>query len=121
MQNDAKKIVRITSIAAFFLFIIGFGLYQSYDLIFGVKIKNVNLTDGATYTTPAIDVTGTAKNAKLLTLNGREISVDKDGNFKETIALLPGYNIVSIKATDKFKNVDEKDFRLIGESAVEAE
>ncbi len=113
MKNDAKKIVKIASVSVFFLFIIGFGLFGSYDLIFGVKIKNVNIVDGGKYTENTLNVTGNAKNAKNLTLNGREISINKEGDFSETIALLPGYNIITIKAEDKFGHVDEEDYKII--------
>lgn len=121
MKKDFKKLFRISVVGIFFLFIALFGFYRSYNLIFGVKIKGVNLTDGAIHTGSVTEVSGNAANAKNLTLNGREISVDKDGNFNEKIALLSGYNIVTIKAVDKFGHVDEEDFRLIGESAKEAE
>jgi len=60
-----------------------------------------------------IEITGIAKNAIDLTLDGREISVDQQGDFDETIALLPGYNIINIKAKDKFGNVDDKNYQLM--------
>src|SRR3989344_9378375 len=114
MQNNAKRILRISALSIFFLFIIVYALFRSHDLVTGVKIVNVNLQDGATVTESVTKISGNAKNAINLTLNGREISVDQQGNFTETIALLSGYNIVSLRAKDKFGNSDEKDFRLIG-------
>jgi len=113
MTQDLKKILKITSISLFFLFIIVYGFFRSQDLIFGVKIKNVNITDGQTVTESALGITGNAKNATNLSLNGRSISIDKDGNFNETIALLLGYNVVSIEAVDKFGNNDSKNYKLI--------
>ncbi|MFA5791920.1 MAG: hypothetical protein WC884_02695 [Candidatus Paceibacterota bacterium] len=113
MNIRAKKIVRMSSFAIFFALIIIYAFFQSRDLIFGVKIKNVNLVDGGMVTENIIKLTGNAKNAINLTLDGREISVDQYGNFEETIALLPGYNIINIKAQDKFGYVDEKNYKLI--------
>ncbi|MEI6580854.1 MAG: hypothetical protein WCO07_01635 [bacterium] len=115
MNKDAKKILKIVSVSVFFLFIIIFAFINSMDLVFGVKIKNVNIVDGSKVTNSIIDITGVAKNAVNLTLNGREISIDKAGNFNETIALSSGYNIITIKARDKFGNSDEKDYKLIYE------
>ena len=63
-----------------------------------------------------LEVVGTAKNAKDLTLNNREISIDQAGNFKETVVLLPGYNLIDIKALDKFGNREEKNYKLIYEA-----
>jgi hypothetical protein len=116
MNADAKKILKIATLAVFFLFIIIYAFLRSKDLIFGVKIKNVNIIDGAKLTKNIMEVTGNAKNAISLDLNGREISVDKEGNFDETIVLLPGYNIIDIKAKDKFGNMDEKNYKLINEA-----
>ncbi|HEY4512575.1 hypothetical protein A2818_00465 [Candidatus Nomurabacteria bacterium RIFCSPHIGHO2_01_FULL_40_12] len=117
MNTNAKKIVKIASLSVFFLLIIIYAFFRSHDLIFGVKIKNVNIIDGTKVTNSVMQVTGNAKNAINLTLNGREISIDENGNFSETIALLSGYNIINIKAQDKFGYIDEKNYKLIYEFA----
>jgi len=113
MRQDAKKILKIASISVLFLFIVIYAFFRSKDLIFGVKIRNVNIVDGAKVTNNIMNITGTAKNAVDLTLNDRTISVDQKGNFNETIALLPGYNVLDIKAQDKFGNVDEKNYKVM--------
>ncbi|MEI6222585.1 MAG: hypothetical protein WCP97_07515 [bacterium] len=113
MDANAKKILQIAGFSIFFILICVYAFFISKDLIFGIQIKNVNLTNGATMTESVTKVTGNAKNAINLTLNGREISIDQVGNFDETIALLPGYNIINIKAKDKFGYVDEKNYQII--------
>ena len=113
MQNDAKKILKIVLVSVLFVFILIFGFFNSRDLLFGVKIKNVNIVDGMKVTNNIVKITGVAKHAVKLSLNGREISVDQQGNFNETIALALGYNVVSIRAQDKFGHVDEKNYQLI--------
>ena len=115
MSGNLKKILQWTVFSLFFLFIVIYAFGRSHDLIFGVKIKNVNIADGVKMTNAVLEVNGNAKNATNLTLNGREISIDETGNFKETIALLSGYNIVNIKAIDKFGYIDEKNYKLIYE------
>ena len=113
MNSSAKKILQIIGLAVFFLLIIIYAFFRSRDLISGVKIKDVNIADGAKVTESILKVTGNAKNAVNLTLNGREISIDGAGNFDETIALLLGYNVINIKAKDKFGYVDEKNYKII--------
>src|SRR5436190_14808991 len=113
MNSNAKKILRIAIFSVFFIFIITYAFVRSRDLIFGVKIKDVNITDGAKFTTSVVEIKGNAKNATNLTLDGREISIDQNGNFDETMALLLGYNVVSIRAIDKFGHIDEKNYKLI--------
>ena len=113
MNRGAKKIIQTIALCVFFILIISYAFFRSYDLIFGVKIKNVNITDGGSVTDSVIDVKGNAQNAVNLILDGREISIDQNGNFNETIALSPGYNIINIKAKDKFGYTDEKNYKLI--------
>jgi len=113
MTQNVKKIMKFIILSLFFLFIIIYAFLRSKDLIFGIKIKNVNITDNSKITENIIKITGNAKNAIKLTLNDREISINQEGNFEETIALLSGYNIVNIKAQDKFGNNDEKNYKLI--------
>ena len=113
MRQDAKKILKITSVSVLFIFIVIYAFFESKDLMFGVKIKNVNIVDGAKVTESVMEITGNARNATKLILDGREISVNQQGDFDETIAILPGYNVINIKAQDKFGHVDEKNYKLI--------
>jgi len=113
MKHDAKKIIKVAGLAFFFLFVAGYAFFRSYDLIFGVKIKNVNLSDGQKFENSIVEVTGNADRAVMLTLNGREISIEMNGDFRETIALLSGYNIISIVAEDKFGKTDEKNYQVV--------
>ncbi len=113
MSILSKKTFKTILLALFFLFIVVYAFFRSHDIVFGVKIKNINLEDGMTMENSSLRVTGNAKNAVNLTLNGREISIDQAGNFDETIALLTGYNVINIKAVDKFKYTDEKNYKLM--------
>jgi hypothetical protein len=108
-----KEILRILIISLFFLFIVTYGFLRSSAVIFGVKIKEINIENGRTYTENILPITGNAKNAIHLTINGREIYIDKEGNFAEDIALLSGYNIIEIYARDKFGKEDVKNYQLI--------
>lgn len=112
MNQNRKTIAKIAGLFIFFILIIVYALFRSRDLILGVKIKNVNITDGEKVTESVMEVKGNAKNATNLSLNGREISVDVRGDFDETVALLLGYNVISIQARDKFGHVDEKNYKL---------
>lgn len=112
MKQDAKKILKVVSMSLLFALILFYAFYRSKDLIFGVKITGVSLTDGAEVSNQVLEISGNARNAVDLTLDDREISIDQDGNFKENLALLPGYNIISIRAKDKFGHTDEKDYKI---------
>lgn len=64
---------------------------------------------------PLVKVVGNAKSASFLSLNGREIFIDKQGNFSEYVSLLPGYSIITIDAKDKLGNNKEKRFEIFYE------
>lgn len=115
-ETHVTRIIKYATLSIFFLLIIIYAFSRSHDLIFGVKIKNVNLVDGVKVENNIQQITGNAKNAKNITLNGREISIDEKGNFNETVALLRGYNIINIRAEDKFGYVDEENYKLIYEA-----
>jgi hypothetical protein len=105
----SKKTLQIGGLVVFFLFLIIYGIWGSHSLIFGVKIKNVDLK----ITENIMQFTGNAEKATSLILNGREISVNEAGDFDETLVLLSGYNIITLIAKDKFGYVDEKNYKLI--------
>src|SRR3989344_4709181 len=45
---------------------------------------------------------GHASNVAFLSLNDSQIYTDEKGVFREKLLLMPGYNILQIKAKDKF-------------------
>lgn len=90
-----------------------YALWGAKDLVLGVRIKDVKIESAKEESEGNVrQISGNARNAINLLLNGREISIDKGGNFAETIVLLSGYNLVSIEAEDKFGNKDEEIYQL---------
>src|SRR3990167_856064 len=110
---NAKRILKIASLSIFFAFLVGYALFNTRDLVFGVKIQDVNIAR-AEGDPNLMKITGQAKNAKNLELNGREITIDQEGHFEEALALMTGYNMINIRAEDKFGYTDEKNYQLIG-------
>lgn len=102
----------IGAISCMLLFVaIGTFSYVKMDFIFsGVQISATVNKSGAL---PLVKVLGTAKHATYLTLNGREIFIDKDGTFSEQVALLPGLSVITLNAEDKFGNVKEKKLEVM--------
>ena len=95
-----------------FLIIILYSLFRTKDLIFGVKLQINGVTDGASYGSPLLILDGRARNAVDFTLNGRGITINKDGYFRERLLLIPGYNIISFVARDKFGHEDKEDYQV---------
>lgn len=109
----------IGAIACFSLFaVIGIFSYKKMSFIFnGVKIEvKMEQKENSSLAT----IIGTAKNAKYIALNGREIFIDKEGNFSEIISILPGFSIITLNAKDKFGKTAEKNFKIVTEKNAEA-
>src|SRR3989338_1679389 len=118
MITGTKKILGISLFSLFALIIFIYAVFTARGILFGIKIKNVliNGQEAGTFSKiggQIIEISGRARNATHLYLNGLEISTDKERNWRESVALLPGLNIVNIKARDKFGNTDEKSYQLI--------
>lgn len=111
--EDGKMILKILFIAFFVLLIIGYGLFQSKKIIGGPKISLTSPATGEVVTKSDVDIVGVASNISSISLNDRPIFIDESGNFNEKLMLYPGYNIIKIRAEDKFGSSVEKDIELV--------
>ena len=108
-KNIKWWIERISCISLFVVILI-FG-YEKMSFVFnGVKIEaTLEQKVDSSLTT----IKGTAAKAIYITLNGREIFIDKNGNFSESIVILPGFSVVTLNAKDKFGKTAEKKFEVV--------
>lgn len=116
-DKNIKWWIEVSSCIALFLFIAIFGYSKINFLIKGVEIEAVVVRDEHS---SLVKVEGNAKNSVLLSLNGREIFIDENGNFSESIGLLPGFSVISIEAKDKFGKNKEEKFRLVRTDSIES-
>ena len=113
MNKDFKKLLKIALPVFLFVIILSYTYYRTKNLVGGVILEIAGVTDGQTFDESPLTLTGSARNASKLTIDGREIFIDKDANFAEQLLLLPGYNILEIKAEDKFGKKVEKHYQLV--------
>lgn len=109
-RRSIKWWIRIGSCVMLFVVIFSFTLFKTRMIIRGVQIVASIVEEKGS---PIASIKGVAKNAVFLTLNGREIFIDKDGSFNETTALSPGVSVVTLSAKDKFGNTAEKKFDVV--------
>ena len=107
-----KKITGGTIIVA----AVVYGVFQARELFAGVSLSLSGIKDGMSYTEEVLDISGTAPHATILSINGREIFINKTGAFAEKILLPDGYNIITVAALDKFGNQKEKVYHVYHES-----
>ena len=113
MNRNAKSLLRISIFSVLGLIIISYSLFQAQKIIRGPVIEVFKPENGAKYNQTLIEIEGRARNISYLNLNDRPIFTDKDGYFKEKLLLSPGYNIIKLDATDKFKARTEKKLEVI--------
>lgn len=114
-KNIKWWIGRLSCLTLFAIIII-FGYEKMSFIVNGVEIK---ATLEKKENSSLVVIKGTAEKATYITLNGREIFIDKNGNFSEIISILPGFSIITLNARDKFGKTAEKKFEIIREKSAE--
>jgi hypothetical protein len=95
------------------VFIVGLVFHNTHDALFGARLSIQTVDDGAILGESYLPISGNAKNAKELTINGRPITLSKEGDFEEAILLSSGYNIAQVRLVDRFGKVQEKTYHLV--------
>jgi cytoskeletal protein RodZ len=67
-----------------------------------------------------IEVRGQTEKEASLKINGEDVFVDSDGNFKQIIILKPGNNVLNIEAANKFNKTAELTRNIIYEKKLES-
>lgn len=87
--------------------------YNMRDRIFGTPFTIATAHDGATLTSPFLSIAGTARHARALLIDGRSVTVDRDGVFDDEVVLSPGYNIVEVAVQDQFGKERVRTYHLV--------
>ncbi len=114
MKNIKDKNIKwwVEIMSCMMLFIV-IGIFSYMKMSFLIKGVSIQASIEHNDNTTIAKVVGNAKHATYLSLNGREIFIDKDGSFSEPIALIPGFSVVTIDAVDKFGKSKEKKFQIV--------
>ena len=112
MRRDLKFILKTGLLVILFLGILSYSYYKTRGLLWGVKLTVLGIENGETLSNASMELSGEASRAIFLSVNGREIFIDQDANFKDSLILLPGYNIITIQARDKFGKEKRREFHV---------
>ncbi len=69
--------------------------------------------NGASVEHSLINIEGVAKNISHISMNDRQMFTDEEGEFSEKLLLSYGYNIITVKAKDRFGRETKKTLELI--------
>jgi len=100
---DAKKILRIAIALIVIAIVGGYAYYRSSAFIRGPVVAITSPQNGTTATSSIITVSGIARNISAITMDGRKIYIDENGNFSEKLLLHPGYNIITVAVRDRYE------------------
>ena len=112
-RRETKFYLKAIIIILFLIIIFGYGIYEVWNYATGPKIFISTPASGLAVSESLITITGQVKNTKIITLDDRPIVVDQAGNFSEKILLSYGYNVLILKATDRFGKKTEQDLQII--------
>jgi len=97
----------------FFVLLVVYALFQGRFVILGPQIQIDTPKDNAILTSNVLVVSGRAENVAYLSLDGRQIYTDKDGNWSEKLIAPLGISILELRARDRFGREIEKTIRVV--------
>lgn len=112
-RRETKFYLKVAIITLFLLTLFGYAVFEIWNYATGPKIVVTYPTENLAVSESLINITGQANNIKVITLNDRAIVIDQDGNFAEPFLLSYGYNIIVLKAEDRFGQKTEKDLEIV--------
>ncbi len=93
--------------------IASYSIYQGRFLILGPQVWVDNIRNGEAVTDPVIIVAGRAKNVAWLSLNDRQIFLDKNGYWSEKLALSYGTSYITVKGKDRWGHEVYKNLQVV--------
>jgi hypothetical protein len=106
-QSFNEKFRVYLFIILIFSIFIYFG-FKIFNLIYGPIIRIYSPTSGEIIYTDTFILKGNIQNAKNIYINGREIDINKDGDFDEELISKYPYTLIVINVTDKYGKSREK-------------
>jgi hypothetical protein len=113
MGMQSQNIVRNLSIFLVVLIVVGYTIFNFRVFIAGPQIIFKSPANGSLAEKNLVEISGVAKNISSISMNDRQIFVNEFGDFKENILLHPGYNVVTVKASDKFNRKAENKLEIV--------
>ncbi|MEK7460160.1 MAG: hypothetical protein AAB628_01275 [Patescibacteria group bacterium] len=110
---ESRKIIKLALSALGISIIIGYSYFVLEDFIRGPRIEITSPETGFSTTTPLIVISGRAIHTSVFTLNDASTTLDLKGNFSESLLLADRYNIINLKAEDRYHRVVEKRIEIV--------
>jgi len=113
-RSRFSRLIRIVATIAVILIVVGYAAYRSLAYIRGPIIHVYQPINGASIASTTVTIIGRAERVNAISLNDNPLQVDESGNFKQTIIVFSGVNIITLKATDQFNRGTINELRVFG-------
>jgi hypothetical protein len=113
MKSRERKIMGWAISSLITVVVLSFSLFQAKNIITGPQIEIENPLDGQTVEESLTHIEGSTKNITEIKLNGRNIFVNEEGEFEETMLLAYGYNKIVIEAEDRFGRKKMEELEIV--------
>jgi hypothetical protein len=110
-QNHITLVAALIGLAVVLVLCFIFGNIR--DLLLGAPLSIHTVSDGTTLTNGFLPITGNARHARTVSINGRPVAIDRSGNFADGVLLSPGYNVVEVALRDQFGKEKVKTYHLV--------
>lgn len=112
-RRKIKQLVKIWIAIGAIATILGYGGWRAKSLVEGPDLVIASPLSGTLVAESLVEVRGKATNISFLTLNDGAIFTDEAGEFREKVLLSYGYNVMTLKAKDRFGRSVTKTLELI--------
>lgn len=103
--HNLQSVLKFLFYASVTLLVIFYASFQSRELLAGPTVAFESPKSGTIVEESLVTIKGSAERISFIRLNGRQIFVDEKGVFEEKLPLLPGHNIMELRATDRFGRI----------------
>lgn len=110
---DLRKRIEAGLLIGLAVITISYGAFRVYPLVAGPSITIYSPADGDYVASSTFEVSGQVKRANTITLQGKVITIDTEGRFKETLVAQAPYTILVLVATDSYGETISKTLRVI--------
>lgn len=111
--NDLRKRLEILLIGILVGIACIYGGFRAYPLLAGPRITIIAPQDGDFVASTTFTISGNVLRANDITLQGKHITIDDQGNFSETLVASLPYTILVLVAKDAYGATETKTLRVI--------
>lgn len=101
-------------VSAFFVLLGLYAIFQGRFIILGPIVSIDSPLNNAHVDVGILKVTGEAENVSYISLDDRQIYIDRTGRFVEEVVIAPGINIIKVALRDRFGRDREEFVRVVG-------